>query len=73
MKTKGERRFLTVSDVAESLGVSVVTVRRYIRKGTFPLPKREFFGRQSVAVFSQSDVDAMRKILEKLRKGVGDV
>mgnify|MGYP003374529249 CR=1 FL=1 len=73
MKTKGERQFLTISDVAKQLGLSVVTVRRYVRNGTFPHPKREFFGRQSVAIYSSADVEALSKILERLRKGVGHV
>ncbi|MEO1704667.1 MAG: helix-turn-helix domain-containing protein, partial [Pseudomonadota bacterium] len=67
MKTKGGKDFLTVADVAKELGISVSSVKRYIRNQTFPPPRREFFGKQSVAVFTELEMRKLEKILREAR------
>lgn len=69
MKKKGEISYKTIDDLAKDLQISVATARRYIRNGTFPPPRREFFGSQSVAVFDDAYIIRAQAILNRLRSG----
>lgn len=70
MKAKAGKNFRTITDAAIEIGVSVSTVRRYQKSGAFPPPEREFFGSQSVAIYSDLDIENMRSILKKMRGAV---
>lgn len=67
MKSKNGHQYRTIVDASKELGISIATVRRYIRSGIFPRPDREFFGSQSVAVFSESYINEARGALERIR------
>jgi excisionase family DNA binding protein len=52
---------LTIEAAAESLGVSRVTVWRYVKDGRLPAP-RAWMGRK---VFWRADVDTFKRVQEK--------
>lgn len=67
MKKKNGIEYKTVDDIGKELGVSASTIRRYIRNGTFPKPRRVFFGQQGIQVFSDEYIARAKVTLENLR------
>ena len=65
-KVRG-RDYTTVADAARLLGISTSTLQRYIRAKHLPPPAREYFGMQSVAVFSAEYIEDARRRIEVLR------
>lgn len=67
MKKKDGVDYKTIIDASIELGISVSTIRRYIRNGTFPPPQREFFGGIGYAVFSDSYISEAKSIIKRIR------
>ncbi|WP_461324732.1 MerR family DNA-binding transcriptional regulator [Bradyrhizobium diazoefficiens] len=68
MKSKKNKNYNTIADLAKELGVSIDTVRRYIKKGMLPRPRRVFFGTVGVAVFNEKYISDARRKLKGWRK-----
>lgn len=61
--------YSTVADAAESLGISVATLNRYIRSGFLPPPERIRTSTVSMRVFSRDYIEAARvKIREAAQR-----
>ncbi len=58
---------IKIGEAAKAIGISVSTLRRYIRNNTFPPPKRKFQASQSVAIFNADYIQNAKDIIDKLR------
>jgi DNA-binding transcriptional MerR regulator len=67
-KIKNGREYKTIADAATELGVSVASIRRYIKDGSFPRPQRVFFGKQSYQVFSDEYLKEAKIKLANMRQ-----
>lgn len=71
MKKKAGREYRTIDDAAQELGVSISTLRRYIRDGHFAKPPRQFFGSVGYAVFPDEYIREAQQRLREMR-GLSD-
>lgn len=67
-KRLGDQEYRMIGKAAEELGISVSTLRRYIRGGAFPAAKRVFYGRVGYQVFSDDYLKQARKQIEVMRE-----
>lgn len=65
--TKEDKRMMT-AEAARRAGVSVATLRRWLREGRVRAPKRDRLGWRQ---FSQSDVDGLIKLFKQLHPDGG--
>jgi hypothetical protein len=68
-KRIGKVEYKTITDLAYTLGISVSTTRRYIKKGVLPPPERKYFASQSVAIFSDAYIQNATKVVQRLQNG----
>ena len=62
------KNYLTIADLAESLGVSPKTARDYINKGIVPKPSKKAYGTRKVDVFSEENIKNASTMLKKYRE-----
>ena len=60
----------TISDAARKLGVSVSTIRRYIRSGVLPRPSLKSFAAKSIAEFDADYINKASGILRARKRRV---
>jgi predicted DNA-binding transcriptional regulator AlpA len=63
----GKSDYKTISDAARELGISISTIRRYIRAGTLPRPRRIISVAQSIAVFDDAYIAEASSVLSALK------
>jgi excisionase family DNA binding protein len=54
---------------AKKLGISLMTLQRYLAAKKFPAPKVQRVGDVRVRLWSDKDIERTRKILPKLKNG----
>ena len=54
---------------AKALGLDVATLSRYISSGKVPKPKTVTTGGMTVHLWSEQDIDQIRKLLPKIANG----
>jgi predicted DNA-binding transcriptional regulator AlpA len=62
------RRYST-RQAAKKLGLSVMSLHRYISARKIPAPPAELVGRGRVRAWTNADVERVRKILPKIANG----
>jgi DNA-binding transcriptional MerR regulator len=68
MITKNGKTYLTISDVADKLGVTAKTVREYIRKKLIPKPPKMDYGLRTISYFSPEYIEDAKKRLDRAKK-----
>lgn len=56
-------------EAAKKLGLSLMTIQRYIAAGKIPAPPIESLGGGKFRTWSQEDIDRVRKLLPKIANG----
>lgn len=56
-------------DVAKKLGLSLITLKRYIAAKKIPVPPLQILGNVRVRVWSDNDIEALRAILPSIKNG----
>jgi len=56
-------------DVARKLGLSLITLKRYIAAGKIPVPPLQKLGNISARLWSEADIERVREILPKIANG----
>jgi len=56
-------------EAAEKLGLSVMSLHRYIAAQKVPAPAVEVIGKGRVRAWSETDIERVRKILPKIANG----
>jgi len=59
----------TSRQVARTLGISAPTLSNYIKVGKIPVPKSVTVGGITVHVWTEADIDHLRKLLPKIANG----
>lgn len=55
--------------VATQLGMGVATLSRYISSGKIPAPKSVKGGGMTIHLWSETDIERVRKLLPKIKNG----
>lgn len=56
-------------DVAKQLGLSLITLKRYIAAKKIPVPPLKIFGNVRVRVWRERDIEAIRRVLPSIKNG----
>lgn len=56
-------------EAAKKLGLSLMTIQRYIAAAKIPAPPVEILGGGKFRTWSQEDIDRVRKLLPKIANG----
>ncbi len=56
-------------EAAKKLGITGTALSRYIKKGKVPAPQIIETGKASLHVWSEEDIEAVRKLLPKIANG----
>lgn len=56
-------------DVAKTLGLSLITLKRYIAAKKIPVPPLKILGNVRVRVWTERDIEAIRAILPSIKNG----
>jgi predicted site-specific integrase-resolvase len=56
-------------DVAKQLGLSLITLKRYIAAKKIPVPPLKTWGNVRVRVWSEHDIEAIRAVLPSIKNG----
>lgn len=56
-------------DVARKLGLSLITLKRYIASKKIPIPPLKVLGNVRVRVWSDRDIEAIRAVLPSIKNG----
>ena len=59
----------STNQVAKILGLTTATLSRYIKAGKIPSPKKVTSGGITIHLWSEADVDRVRKLLPKIANG----
>ena len=59
----------STQDAAKDLGIHAITLHRYIAAKKVPAPEIQRVGRIEVRLWSQKDIDRVRKLLPKIANG----
>lgn len=60
---------LTSNQVAKKLGLPVTTLSTYISAGKIPRPKSVTSGRMTIYLWTEEDIERVRKLLPKIKNG----
>jgi len=63
------KKLKSTRDAAKELGVHAITLHRYISARKVPAPKVQMVGGIKVRLWSQRDIDRVRKLLSKIANG----
>lgn len=63
------KQLKSTRDAAEELGIHAITLHRYILAKKVPAPEIQRVGRIEVRLWSQRDIDRVRKLLPKIANG----
>lgn len=56
-------------DVAKQLGLSLITLKRYIAAKKIPVPALKVLGNVRVRVWTEGDIEAIRAVLPSIKNG----
>jgi DNA-binding transcriptional MerR regulator len=59
----------STNQAARKLGLSVMTIHRYIRREKIPVPRLQSVGGVRVRLWSDADIEKVRRILPKIANG----
>ena len=62
-------RGYSTRQAAKKLGLSLITLQRYLAAKKFPAPKVQRVGGVRVRLWSEKDIEQTRKILPKVKNG----
>jgi len=63
------KQLKSTRDAAKELGIHAITLHRYISAKKVPAPGIQRVGRIKVRLWSQKDIDRVRKLLPKIVNG----
>ena len=63
------RTLKSTRDAAKELGVHFITLHRYVLAKKVPAPKVQMVGAIRVRLWSQKDIERVRKLLPKIANG----
>jgi hypothetical protein len=63
------KQLKSTRDAAKELGIHAITLQRYISAKKVPAPEIQLVGRIEVRLWSQKDIDRVRKLLPKIANG----
>lgn len=55
--------------VAQKLGLSLITVQRYLADGKIPAPEVRVVGGGKLRIWTDADIERVRKLLPKIKNG----
>ena len=61
--------YLTSGQVAKKLGLPVTTLSTYISVGKLPKPKSISTGQMTIYLWTEADIERVRKLLPKIKNG----
>jgi excisionase family DNA binding protein len=62
-------RNYSTREAAKELGLSLMTIQRYIALGKIPSPPLETLGGGKFRIWSKEDIERVRKLLPKIANG----